>query len=244
MKRIVVLQHESIEGPGVWAETLVDHGALVESSLVPVSGVPASAADADLVISMGGPMSVNDPLAWIEDELSLLRARIRARRLTLGVCLGSQLIAKAAGGRVVPGAAFEVGFHDVELTEAGRQDPLTAALPVRSSVLQWHGEVVRDVPHAVALARSTGEAMQAFRVARSYGLVFHLEATLHSIDTMSRAFPGDLAKGELDAAMLLDEARWRLPRMHEHARRLLEAALELASAGPYVGEPVHAFDGR
>jgi GMP synthase (glutamine-hydrolysing) len=227
IKRVVVLQHEAIEGPGVWAEGLLETGAIVETSLVPVSGIPPSAAHADLVISMGGPMSVNDPLAWIDDELSLLRARIRAGRATLGVCLGAQLIAKAAGGRVVPGPAFEIGFHEVELTEAGRHDAVTGALPARPAVLQWHGEVVRDVPDAVSLARSGGEPMQAFRVARSYGLVFHLEATLHSVDAMSRAFPGDLAKGSLDAATLLDEARRRLPGLHQHARAVLRAAFDL-----------------
>jgi GMP synthase-like glutamine amidotransferase len=62
--RVVVLQHESIEGPGVWAEALLEHGATVETVLVPDRGVPASAEDAELVVSMGGSMSVNDPLPW------------------------------------------------------------------------------------------------------------------------------------------------------------------------------------
>lgn len=226
--RVVVLQHESIEGPGVWVEALLEHGASVETVLVPRRGVPSAAEDADLLISMGGSMSVNDPLPWISEELALLGRRLRADRPALGVCLGSQLIAKAAGGRVEPGAAFEIGFHTVELTEEGRADPVSSVLPPRLAVLQWHGEVFRDVPDARPLARSAGEPMQAFRVRRAYGLLFHLEATLHSIAAMSRAFPEDLRRGGSSPAALLERAQHELPAIHEHARRFLAAILRPA----------------
>jgi len=92
-----------MEGPGVWAEALLEAGASVECVWVPRRGLPRSAVGADLVISMGGSMSVNDPLPWIGDELVILRERIDAGAPTLGVCLGSQLIARAAGGVVEPG---------------------------------------------------------------------------------------------------------------------------------------------
>ena len=225
MKHVVVLQHESVEGPGVWAEVLLERGAAVECILVPKAGIPESAARADLVVSMGGSMSVNDTLPWIASELELLRARISAGAPTLGVCLGSQLIAKAAGGLVEPGPVFEIGFHAVELTEQGRVDAITSELPQRFSALQWHGEYFRDVPGAVPLARSKDYPAQAFRVSRSYGLLFHLEATLHSVDAMSRAFPGDLRRGGLEPGALLDESRRRLPEIHEHARALMRALL-------------------
>jgi GMP synthase (glutamine-hydrolysing) len=223
--RVIVLQHESIEGPGVWVETLLEHGASVECVLVPARGVPHGAARSDLVISMGGSMSVNDPLPWIAAEIELIAERIRSDAPVLGVCLGSQLIAKAAGGIVEPGGTIEIGFHSVELTSAGVADNVMAALPPRFDVLQWHGEIFRDVPAAVALARSTLYPLQAFRVARAYGLLFHLEATLHSVAAMSRAFPDDLRRGGLEPGALFEQARERLPRIHEHARRLLGALL-------------------
>ncbi|HSD09919.1 MAG TPA: type 1 glutamine amidotransferase [Candidatus Binatia bacterium] len=226
--RVVVLQHESIEGPGVWTETLLEHGARVECVLVPKRGIPESAEGADLVISMGGSMSVNDPLPWIAAEIALLGKRIRSGGLLLGVCLGSQLIAKAAGGIVETGGTFEIGFDSVELTSAGLADAVTAALPPRFGVLQWHGEVFRDVPGAVTLARSMRYPIEAFRVARAYGLLFHLEATLHSVVEMSRAFPEDLRRGGVEAGGLLEPARQRLPEIHEHARQLLGALLRLA----------------
>jgi GMP synthase (glutamine-hydrolysing) len=223
--RVVVLQHESIEGPGVWAETLLEHGASVECVLVPMGGVPEAAAGADLVISMGGSMSVNDRLPWIAAEIALLTERIRSGAPVLGVCLGSQLIAKAAGGTVEPGGAFEIGFHTVELTSEGIADPITAVLPPRFAVLQWHGEIFRDVPGAVTLARSTSVATQAFRIARAYGLLFHLEATLHSVVAMSRGFPDDLRRGGLEPRELVEQAVERLADIHGHARRLLRALL-------------------
>ena len=223
--RVVVLQHESIEGPGVWTETLLEHGASVECVLVPMNGVPAHAEDAELLISMGGSMSVNDDLPWIGSEISLLRRRIRSQAPVLGVCLGSQLIAKAAGGVVERGPSFEIGFHEVELAPEGGADVVCAALPTRFSVLQWHGEFFHDVPTAVTLARSSSYPMQAFRVGRAYGLLFHLEATLHSVAAMSRAFPDDLRRGGLEPEQLLDAARTRLPQIHGHARTFLRALL-------------------
>jgi GMP synthase-like glutamine amidotransferase len=223
--RVVVLQHEAIEGPGVWTEMLLEHGASVECVLVPKSGVPAHAENADLVISMGGSMSVNDGLPWIASEISLLRQRIRSQAPVLGVCLGSQLIAQAAGGVVEAGPLFEIGFREVERTQEAAADAVGAMLPCRFSVLQWHGEFFHDVPGAVTLARSSVYPMQAFRVGRAYGFLFHVEATLHSVASMARAFPQDLSRGGLGPQQLLDEAGLRLPQIHEHAREILRAII-------------------
>jgi GMP synthase-like glutamine amidotransferase len=225
--RVVVLQHEAIEGPGAWMEALLERGASVECVLVPSAGVPPHAVGADLLISMGGSMSVNDPLPWIAAEVALLAARIRSEAPVLGVCLGSQLIAKAAGGVVEVGPVFEIGFHEVELTDAGRGDPVLRRLPPRFSVLQWHGEYVHDIPGAVALARSSRYAMQAFRVSRAYGLLFHLEVTAHSLGAMCEEFPGDLRRGGLEAEALVDQARARFGELQGHARVLLDGLLAL-----------------
>lgn len=225
--RVVVLQHESIEGPGAWLETLLDRGASVECVLVPSAGVPSHAGQADLVISMGGSMSVNDPRPWIATEVALLAQRMRDDAPVLGVCLGSQLLARAAGGQVGPGPVFEIGFHEVELTESGTADPVLRGLPRRLSVLQWHGEYFHDVPDAVPLARSSRYPMQAFRLGRAYGLLFHLEATLDSIAAMCEKFPADLRRGRLEEAALLDEARRRRGELRRHARIFLDALLAL-----------------
>ena len=219
--RVVVLQHEPMESPGVWMDALIAEGAVVEATLVPKSGVPPEATDADRVLSMGGSMSVNDRSPWIAEELAMLQRRIRSQRPTLGICLGSQLIAKAAGGIVEKGPVFEIGFHELELTPDGQVDRVTAVLPRSFRALQWHGEFFRDIPGAVALARSSHYPVQAFRVGAAHGLLFHLEATLHSIAEMSRAFPADLERGGVVAGALLDQARVELPRIHEHARKLL-----------------------
>jgi GMP synthase (glutamine-hydrolysing) len=225
--RVVVLQHESIEGPGVWMDALLDRGASVECVPVSKTGVPAHAASADLVISMGGSMSVNDPLPWIGAEVALLAERIRAGAPVLGVCLGSQLIAKAAGGVVEPGPIFEIGFREVELTDAGRADPVMRVLPPRLSVLQWHGEYFHDIPGATALAGSSRYPVQAFRVANAYGLLFHLEATLHSVAAMCDAFPDDLRRGPLTAESLLEDARRRLAGIQRHAQAVLGGLLAI-----------------
>ena len=84
-----------------------------------------------------------------------------------------------------------------------------------------------DIPGATVLACSSRYAVQAFRVANAYGLLFHLEATLHSVAAMCDAFPHDLRRGSLSAESLLDDARRRLAGVQRHARAVLEALLAI-----------------
>ena len=98
---------------------------------------PSAAAG---LIFLGGPMSVNDDLLYLRTEMQIaMDARERGQPV-LGICLGAQLIAKALGARVYHNAVKEVGWFDVELTDAGRQDPLLSALDAGETLLQWHGE--------------------------------------------------------------------------------------------------------
>ncbi len=140
-------------------------------------GVPLGAAGFTGIVSMGGPMSVNDAADDMEKEKRLLlEGRDRGLPM-LGICLGAQLIASALGSRVYPGQGPEVGWGDVTLTERGLEDPLFAGVGNPMPVLHWHGETY-DLPEGgVRLAFSGQYEQQAFRVGdRIYGLQFHLEA--------------------------------------------------------------------
>ncbi|MGB7760823.1 MAG: gamma-glutamyl-gamma-aminobutyrate hydrolase family protein [Bryobacteraceae bacterium] len=132
----------------------------------------------DGLIFMGGAMSVNDGLLYLEREVAWIAQAVEARRPVLGVCLGAQLIAKALGARVYPNPLKEIGWFEIELTGEGAADPLFAGARPRETVFQWHGETFDLPPGARWLASSSACRHQAFRVgSNAYALQFHLEVT-------------------------------------------------------------------
>jgi GMP synthase (glutamine-hydrolysing) len=133
----------------------------------------------DAVLVFGGAMhpDQNDLHPWLLDELDWLRALAGRRVPTLGICLGSELLAKATGAWVGRLAAPEVGWSEVSLTDAGLADPVLSALPVRFEALQWH-HYGHELPDgAVALAENAA-CLQAFRLGDAcWGVQFHPEVT-------------------------------------------------------------------
>jgi GMP synthase-like glutamine amidotransferase len=133
--------------------------------------------DIDMLIAMGGPMSVNDEetLPWLRAEKQLVRDAIARDRRLLGVCLGAQLIASALGSRVYRNSVKEIGWFPIQSPsppECGFR------FPAESMVFHWHGETFDLPPGAVHLAKSEGCANQAFQLKHNViGLQFHLETT-------------------------------------------------------------------
>jgi GMP synthase-like glutamine amidotransferase len=138
------------------------------------------ASELDLVVLMGGPMSIHDTEAhgWLEAEKEFVGELLRSRARVLGICLGAQLLAEALGAAVEPAAEPEIGWFGIEAAEGSAAQPLVEALTRPRRVFHWHAEQFGLPPDAVGLARSDGCAHQAFRWGpRVLGLQFHLEMT-------------------------------------------------------------------
>jgi GMP synthase (glutamine-hydrolysing) len=145
----------------------------------PLDGDPLPGHDAvDGAVVMGGPMNVDETdrhpgLATIRDWLA---EAVRREMPVLGICLGSQLLARALGAAVVPGGRREIGFAPVTVDDPA--DPVLGGLAPRAEVLHWHGDVFELPDGATHLASSELTAHQAFRVGNAWGVLFHPEADL------------------------------------------------------------------
>jgi GMP synthase (glutamine-hydrolysing) len=195
----------------------------------------------DAVLVMGGPMGAYEDAAhpWLSAEKELLRTAVQGGAPVLGVCLGAQLLAASLGGRAYQGPAPEVGVLDVELTSAGRDDPVTGPLSATFPSLQWHSDTFDLPPGATLLARSQRYTNQAFKVdPLTYGIQFHLEVTDEMATEWGRvpAYAAALetmrGPGALDR--LMDEFAASADTMQRLARGLFErwsALVERHAAG-------------
>ena len=201
--RVLVFRHVPFEGLGWIGPVLHARGIEIEYAdlYLPETQLPDAAAF-DGLIFMGGPMSVNDSLPYLQWEMDAILEAVNRRQPVLGICLGAQLTAKALGARVYRNARKEIGWFDLHLSDAANHDPLFAGLPRTASVFHWHGEILDLPPHATLLASSERCQHQAFRIRDStYGLQFHLEITPEMISDWCAqdANSGDVQ--ELDAPL-------------------------------------------
>lgn len=195
--RALVLQHIAVEGPGRLGPFLEQRGWELDTrALYAGDGLPAEPQDYHAIIIMGGPMGVYDEAAYafLRQEHVFLQRAITQQVPLLGICLGSQLLAKALDARVYPNACKEVGWYTVDLTPAGRSDVLFQGAPASLPVFQWHGDAFELPAGAVALASSPQCTHQAFRYGeRVYGLLFHLELVPAMIHSWLATFQEELA---------------------------------------------------
>ena len=180
MPRATVLQHIRCEPPGIYAEMLAHRGIAIDVvELDEGDDLPGWRA-VDLVLAMGGPMSVHDEAEhpWLAEEKQWITAAVLAGVPYLGVCLGAQLLATSLGAPVQTGQTPEVGVLPVAATAAANGDPVLGELGGQFPALQWHGDTFGIPAGAVHLARSEAYPHQAFRFGETaYAVQFHIEVT-------------------------------------------------------------------
>lgn len=177
-KPVLIIQHAPSEHPAIVRRVLETQG--IASVVVhPYLGETLpSATELNGLISLGGPMSANDQteFPWLAAEENLMR-QVYDRELPIaGICLGGQLLARALGGRVERNGRLELGWFPIDLTDAGKEDPVLKAAGLFPLVYQWHEDTFHLPPGAELLASSKGCPRQAYRMSeRVYGFQFHPE---------------------------------------------------------------------
>jgi GMP synthase-like glutamine amidotransferase len=222
--RVLVVMHVENEGPGLFGELLRAAGAEVQTARLHLGEPLPPVGEVDAALSLGGPMNVYEEAEhpFLRDETRFLAEAADRGLPVLGICLGAQMIAKAAGAAVTKNAVQELGWGMVSLTEAGAADPLFSGLPEILPVFQWHGDTFAIPDGGALLATGSACRNQALRHRNSWGLQFHLEA--------DRALLASWFSGTLHEREILRRHEELGPEVARQARTLFSNFLGFAEA--------------
>lgn len=229
--RVLSIVHEPgpTGGGGIFERTVPERGHRLDRWVAAHGHAPPGDPSAwDAIMVFGGAMHPDQDAEhpWLGGEAGFLEAALAERVPLLGVCLGAQLIARAAGAGVGPANAAEVGWYEVELGREGRDDPVVGVLPRRFDAFQWHYYTFELPAGAVQLASSSA-ARQAYRLGdRVWGIQFHAEVDRHMLDHWLREGRDELAKPVEEVRVETDS---RLPTWNEQGGALCDAFLDEAA---------------
>jgi GMP synthase-like glutamine amidotransferase len=223
--KVIAIVHQRDAGLGVFAEAIAEAGGeLDEWTLAERPQPPADPLGYDAVLVLGGAMNVDEGerLGWIAEEKALLGELLEREVPLLGLCLGGQLLAEAAGGEAGRASAPEIGWHQVEVTPEGAADPLLGPLAPSFQAFQWHSYEFSLPPGAIPLARSP-VCLQGARVGeRAWALQFHPEVSradaLHWVEDYES--DPDAVRIGIDPAVLRHETEGKMRAFNQLGRDL------------------------
>lgn len=207
----IALRHVAFEDLGLLAPILDREGWNVAYADAAIEDLGDNAIrKADLLIVLGGPIGVYQTAEYpfLRREINLIERRLAAGLPTLGICLGSQLMARALGGQVYPGPVKEIGWGPVNLTPEGAASCLAPLSAEDAMVLHWHGDTFDLPAGAIRLASNGNYENQAFAHGRhALALQFHLEAGERQLEEWYVGHASELGGAGLSAATLRRQAR-------------------------------------
>lgn len=194
MKPIFIFRHVASEGAGYFGGFLKRHHIPFRVILLDEGEVvPSSLTDTSALVFMGGPMSVNDDIDWIEPELKLIRQAVKQNMPVLGHCLGGQLISKALGGNIGANPAKELGWLAVEKQDNSSAHDWLADLPDRFTAFHWHGETFTIPDGATNILSSQHCPNQAFVIGNTLAMQCHVEMTAEMVIDWATIHADDIA---------------------------------------------------
>ena len=224
MQHILIFRHLANEGPGYFAEFLHRNGVAYKLIAIDKSEpVPESLENVAGLAFMGGPMSVNDPLLWVADEIRLIQQAFRQNLPMLGHCLGGQLISKALGGQVGPNPVKEIGWLPVQRTQDSGAQDWVSGLPETFEAFHWHGETFSIPSGATIILSSADCSHQGFVIGNTLALQCHVEMTADMVRDWAQINDAEIAQPSAtiqSAAQMSERLPERIELLHKCADRL------------------------
>ncbi len=202
MPKILSVQNIGCETLGLLEQMFVHDGYSVQKVNAQNDPLPASPLGYDTIVILGGPMSVNDDFPYLKKEQELISNAIKNDIPVLGICLGSQLIAQAAGGRVYKGKKKEIGWSNVYLTPASSNDIFRGFTDKTIRIFQWHGDTY-DLPSNAKILAYSDLYPQAFRIGSAVGIQFHFEVDEPLIQTWMKEYSAEMIAEKIKPESIL-----------------------------------------
>jgi GMP synthase-like glutamine amidotransferase len=200
---VLSIQNITCETLGSLEKLFKSDGFEIQNINAQNDSIPEKSEGYSAIIVLGGPMAVYDRLPHLQREQALIRDAVENNVPVLGICLGSQLIAQATGGRVFKGSKKEIGWHDVSVSPAGKNGLFTGIEKMR--VFQWHGDTY-ELPATAEVLAYSDLYPQAFRVGSAIGIQFHLEVDDRLIRSWLKEYDGEVKSEGIDSQKILPKA--------------------------------------
>jgi GMP synthase-like glutamine amidotransferase len=196
-KKILSIINIDIETLGTLEPLFRSDGFQIKEIKAQEHSIPINPDQYSAIVILGGPMAVYDNLGYLTREHELIRNAIRKEVPVLGICLGSQLIAQAIGGRVYKGPKKEIGWFNVNITDHGLKTLFEGIKHKTLRVFQWHGDTY-DLPPTADIIASSTLYPQAFRYGTAVGIQFHLEVNGEMIQRWLQEYSEEIFKEHID----------------------------------------------
>lgn len=234
MKSVLVIQNDAKEGAGQLATLIAARGLKSDTVFGYDTDYGRLKADGySALVVLGGAQSAyeTDTYPYLTNEIALCHDFMQAGKPVAGFCLGAQILAFALGGEVVPGEKKEIGWYDLELSEAAQDDAILETHPKSLLSYHFHGDRIEEVPGAVTLASSDITPCQLFRYgANVYGFQYHAEVDQPLLEVMCRNNADYMASNGFDAEHVIAEGKQNLPAFEEASKGALDRWLNLTAA--------------
>jgi GMP synthase (glutamine-hydrolysing) len=227
MKTVLAIRHVPFEDLGSYAMVLAEAGYAIQYVEAATADFAALGKRSwDLVVVLGGPIGVNDgaDYPFIAPELRFVEARLKNEAAILGICLGSQFMAKALGTKVYHIGSIEIGWSALTLTDAGKASPLKH---LTTPVFHWHGEAYDLPAGAVSLASTSATPCQGFSWGKSaLAMQFHPEVTAKGLEQWCVGNSSELRELDLKPGELRRSAAAHAGAMERQAAASLQEWLD------------------
>ena len=231
MKNVILsIQNTEIETLGNFKELFESDGFEIETKHVKRDSIPQEVDKYAAIVILGGYMSVYQNLPYLEEQQKLIRNANHHQVPLLGICLGSQLIAQALGGRVYKGQRKEIGWFEVKVNNEGMNDIFKGIANERIKVFQWHGDTY-ELPKSAIVLASSNLYPQAFKVGNSIGILFHLEVTPEMISSWTRNYGPEMTEVGVSTNSILNNKKDEFDNLANNCKVVYSNFFKMISKG-------------